>query len=126
MIVDAKETYVHLDADGKAANVPGGDAFWSLPPSDMDKFGLGWMVSEFLCSSDWGNWEMHPNGDEYVYVLEGAAEFLLETKHGIESIAINAGKAIVVPRGIWHTANVSRPTRLLHITRGAGTEHRAR
>ncbi|MEO6277202.1 hypothetical protein [Roseateles sp.] len=30
----------------------------------------------------------------------------------------------VVPRGVWHTAEVFRPSRMFFITVGAGTEHR--
>lgn len=33
------------------------------------------------------------------------------------------GSYIVVPKGRWHTAKVSGPTRMLFITPGEGTEH---
>ena len=36
-----------------------------------------------------------------------------------------AGSYVVVPRGVWHTAEPSEATRLLFITPGEGTEHRA-
>ena len=32
--------------------------------------------------------------------------------------------AVVVPRGVWHTARIRAPSRMLHITLGAGTETR--
>jgi hypothetical protein len=29
-----------------------------------------------------------------------------------------------VPKGIWHTANTTLPTKMLFVTPGAGTEHK--
>jgi len=35
------------------------------------------------------------------------------------------GDYVVVPRGTWHTAHVSVPTRMLFVTPGEGTENKA-
>jgi hypothetical protein len=40
-------------------------------------------------------------------------------------LAIADRGAVVVPRGVWHTARVHAPSRMLHVTLGAGTETRA-
>lgn len=32
--------------------------------------------------------------------------------------------AIVIPKGIWHTAKIKKPCRMLHITMGQGTQLR--
>lgn len=121
---DPSQTYVHLGADGSSAQLPGGDAFWSLPPEEMERFGSGWMISEFECSEDWSTWEMHPEGDEFVYLLSGAATLLLELDGGVHSVPLNDRAATLVPRGIWHTAKVSVPSRMFFVTRGAGTRQR--
>ena len=68
---------------------------------------------------------MHPNGDEFVYLLSGSIELLLEHDDGIRALAIADRGAVVVPRGVWHTARVHAPSRMLHVTLGAGTETRA-
>jgi uncharacterized cupin superfamily protein len=81
-------------------------------------------VTEFECEADWSNWEMHPNGDEFVYLLRGSIDLLLEQPSGIESIELRDSGAILVPRGIWHTAKVHTPSRMLHTTMGEGTESR--
>jgi mannose-6-phosphate isomerase-like protein (cupin superfamily) len=121
---DPSQTYVHLAADGASTQLPGGDAFWSLSPEEMAPYGSGWMISEFECAEDWSNWEMHPEGDEFVYLLSGAATLLLEFADGVRSVPLNDRAATVVPRGIWHTAKVSAPCRMLFVTRGAGTQQR--
>lgn len=124
MPIDPSKTYVLLSADGSAMQVPGGEAFWSRPQPELDRFGQGWLVSEFECSADWPNWEMHPHADEFVYLLSGEAIFQLELATGIASIPLSSRGAVVVPKGVWHTAKVSLPARMLFVTLGSGTQHR--
>lgn len=121
---DPEDTYVLLTADGASRTAPGGDAFWSLPPDVSAAFDDGWLISEFVCAHDWTNWEMHPDGDEFVYLLSGDLEFLLELPSGVASQRLTGRGATIVPRGTWHTAEVFAPSRLLFVTRGAGTQHR--
>lgn len=116
--------YALLDTHGGIRRVPGGDAFWGQPAEALDALGGDWLVSEFRCDTDWANWERHPAGDEFVYLLEGQVELLLELPEGVAAHHLQGGGAVVVPRGIWHTARVFGPSRMFFITRGAGTEHR--
>lgn len=104
--------------------MPGGEAFWSGPESDRERSGQSWLVSEFECSADWPNWEMHPHADEFVYLLAGEAVFQLQGEGGITDIPLKGRGAVVVPKGVWHTAKVSVPSRMLFVTLGAGTQHR--
>ena len=126
MAIDPRQTYVHLASDGAATELPGGDAFWAMPENEMDAFGRGWLVAEFAFDADWPNWEMHPDADEFVYLLSGSADLLLERPEGIQSVALRERGAVVVPRGVWHTATVHAPSRMLHVTMGSGTQHRER
>lgn len=116
--------YALLDARGGISRQAGGAEFWSQPEEAMDALGRDWLVSEFECEADWGSWEIHPHGDEFVYLLDGDIEFRLETPEGVAAQRIAGRGAVVVPRGVWHTAKVFRPSRMLFITMGAGTEHR--
>ena len=124
MLLNPQTSYVHLDADGKARQLPGGSAFWSLPESEMAVLGNGWLISEYEFASDWPTWEMHPNGDEFVYLLSGSADLLLEQPEGLTTLPLRGTAAVVVPRGVWHTAKVHAPSRMLHVTLGSGTETR--
>ena len=124
MSFDPAETYVHLTAAGSAQPIPGGERFWSLPEAELDRFDGGWLITEFECASDWTNWEMHPEGDEFVYLLSGEAVLMLEQPVGVSKVPLSGRAAVVVPRGVWHTARVSRPSRMLFVTRGRGTQHR--
>ena len=123
MPIHPQHTYVRLADNGMAQEIPG-DAFWQLPAADLEQHGQGWLIAEFEFTEDWPTWEMHPHGDEFVYLLSGAVELLLEQDSNLVTVALNGAGAVVVPRGIWHTARVLAPSRMLHVTRGAGTETR--
>jgi len=116
--------YALLHSTGRVRQQAGGPEFWGQPPEALDALGHDWLVSEFSCDADWANWEMHPEGDEFVYLLNGDVEFLLELPEGLHAERIEGRGAVVVPRGVWHTARVFRPSRMFFITRGAGTQHR--
>jgi hypothetical protein len=125
LFFDPSETYVHLTPAGRAEPVAGGERFWAMPEPELDRFNQGWLITEFECSSDWPNWEMHPDAEEFVYLLSGAAVLLLEQPDGPHEVPLSGRGAVIVPRGIWHTAKVSQPSRMLFVTMGRGTQHRA-
>lgn len=116
-----EHTYISLEPNGHARPVAGGDAFWTLPKPEMEYFGRCWLISEYEFNDDWKTWEMHPHADEYVYLLSGEIELHLDMIDGITVVNMDAGRAIVVPKGIWHTAKIKKPCRMLHVTLGAGT-----
>lgn len=120
-----ESTYALLDAQGGIRTALGGPEFWSQPPEALDALGREWLVSEFMCDTDWANWEMHPDAEEFVYLLDGDIDFVLQLP-GAEPTAqrITGRGAVVVPRGAWHTARVHRPSRMFFITMGGGTQHR--
>lgn len=84
------------------------------------------LISCYEFESDWSSWEVHPHGDEIVLLISGDVAFLLQTESG--EIRINLreqGQYIVVPKGVWHTAKTKNKSKLLFITPGQGTQHRA-
>ncbi|MFC6635429.1 cupin domain-containing protein [Microbulbifer taiwanensis] len=84
------------------------------------------LVTCYSFDRNWANWERHPNGDEIVVLLSGAATFILEMDGGRREIPLSrTGEYAIVPKGVWHTAQVQEPSRVLFITPGEGTEHRA-
>lgn len=124
MSLNPVETYVLLGTDGAAQLLPGGDQFSALPASDLAECGEGWLVSEYVFEGDWPSWEMHPHADEFVYLLSGDATLHFEQADGILIVSLHGGGAVIVPRGVWHTAKLRAPSRMLHITRGKGTQVR--
>jgi mannose-6-phosphate isomerase-like protein (cupin superfamily) len=131
--IDLLQNYLLLDPDGTTALLPGGGEFWSQlmsgKPSDPGIRRLlgsptGRLLSTVQLRATWTNWEMHPAGDELLFMLEGQATFVMELRDGLKEVVLDAGRLLVVPKGVWHTAKVGEPARMLAITAGAGTEHR--
>ncbi|WP_288379937.1 cupin domain-containing protein [uncultured Massilia sp.] len=123
MSLNPQQSYVYLAEDG-SSQCFSAETFWQQPPSELDEAPGGWLISEFAFTEDWPTWEMHPHADEFVYLLSGAVELHLEQGASVRKIALNGSGAVVVPGGVWHTAKVQAPSRMLHVTRGAGTETR--
>jgi len=49
-----------------------------------------------------GAWERHPNGDELVQVVDGAATLHLMTENGPQAHELSAGMIAIVPQNTWH------------------------
>jgi mannose-6-phosphate isomerase-like protein (cupin superfamily) len=68
--------------------------------------------------------ELHPDGDELLYLISGAVSVRLELPDGDRIVELAAGDALVVPRGTWHKITLREPGRLIHITPGPNGDHR--
>lgn len=69
-------------------------------------------------------WEMHPEADEVVAVLSGAARFVLRPETGAREetvVSLAAGSAFIVPRGRWHRVELDGPSDLMSLTLRRGT-----
>jgi mannose-6-phosphate isomerase-like protein (cupin superfamily) len=122
---DLATTYVQLDDGPAALAVEVDDRFWERIDRRSELRG-GRLVGAFHNTEDWDVWEMHPAGDEVVCLLSGAIDVVLEDERGERVVALEAGYTCIVPKGVWHSANVREPGDTLHITRGDGTQHRPR
>jgi mannose-6-phosphate isomerase-like protein (cupin superfamily) len=68
--------------------------------------------------------EMHPDGDELLYVLEGRISISGESDPE-RRLELGPGQGCIVPRGEWHTLRVLERTRFVHMTPGPHSESRA-
>ena len=69
------------------------------------------------------NGEMHPDGDEILYLIEGRISVVLETTPP-EVLELGAGDGVLVPRGVWHRVDIVEPSRLVYVTPGPNGEYR--
>lgn len=65
-------------------------------------------------------WEVHPDGDELLYVVEGAVDVTVLTDAGPVERHVATGELFVVPRGAWHRQHARERVALLFAT-AAGT-----
>ena len=120
-------TYLRLRSDASVEPLHVDDTFWQrLSTGQLGTFHNEYLVTSHTFETDWPMWEMHPNGDEIVCVLSGAVTFVLEREGGHQAIDLaEGGTYVIVPKGTWHTARTRGPSRMLFITAGEGTQHRA-
>lgn len=119
-----ENTFVALDDACGARPLPVTPDFWeALMNGCLGKFSR--MVSSYSFDRDWSAWEKHPAGEEFVCLIEGDVDLVLEQDGGETIIAMNQpGSFVLVPKDTWHTARVRKPAKMLFITPGDGTENR--
>jgi mannose-6-phosphate isomerase-like protein (cupin superfamily) len=120
--INLSETYLSLGESGKIQSIEGGDNFWSLPFDEIAKFGENWLITEFYFDEDWKTWEMHPHGEEIVYLLSGSMDLTTEKDGVLQTVELRNKGLVIIPRGTWHTAKVFEPSKMLIITHGKETE----
>jgi mannose-6-phosphate isomerase-like protein (cupin superfamily) len=114
---DLSRSVIALDNSGTASilDVPDG------PPQRVDGYTIS---APTLTRNAPHRGEMHPDGDEVLYVISGRVQVKLEESGGDRTVSVESGQSLIVPRGVWHLVVLEEPTHLLHITPGPGGEHR--
>ncbi|MDH3747025.1 MAG: hypothetical protein OER97_02365 [Gammaproteobacteria bacterium] len=118
-------TFVVTDSNFVAETIGVTDTIWADIDATYGDFKGRTLISSFAFADAWPTWEMHPAGDEFVCLLDGDVEMTLALPDGDKTVRLSeSGAFVLVPKGIWHTANPHRPTRMLFVTPGQGTENR--
>lgn len=86
----------------------------------------GRLVAIHTFTRPWDTWEMHPLGEELVVCLAGELVLHQEIDGRVHTVTLRPYEAVVNPRGVWHTADVSAEATALFVTAGMGTEIRPR
>ena len=128
--VDLAATPIHFGLGSRAVLVEG----FAWEPDVLDAYvaavagdgSEGRLVMIFEADGPWTSWERHPAGDEVVICLSGRMTVIREVDGRHDPVELEAGHAMINPRGVWHTADVAERGRFMTITPGAGTEHRPR
>jgi len=99
------------------------------PPRRIDGYTIG--VASGMRGPGPHRGEMHPDGDEFLYVVSGEMTLVLddgdEHAAGAEMIVqLAAGDAYIVPRGQWHRLEAIETSCLVHVTPGPTGGHRPR
>lgn len=69
------------------------------------------------------NGEMHPDGDEVLYLISGQVNIVFEDE-AQEDVAMQAGDGVVISRGVWHRVDIIEPSQIVYLTPGPGGEYR--
>jgi quercetin dioxygenase-like cupin family protein len=86
----------------------------SGPPERIDGMTVGFVS---VTRDAPHNGEVHPDGDEILYVLSGKLRVIGESDPSA-ALDLGPGEACIVRRGEWHRVIMLEPSQLLHITPG--------
>lgn len=117
--VDLFASALHFHPDGDVRAVE----------RQMTSSGSGaWQIATFHVETDADvhadYWEMHPEAEEAVCCLTGGIRlyFRPDRPGGAEDmVQLQAGTAVIVPRGRWHRLELEAPSDLMSITLRHGT-----
>lgn len=115
---DLAEAVIGLRRDGRADRVPQTPG---RPPTRIDGYTIGAPVFSQPAPHDG---EMHPDGDELLFLVSGRVSVLLDQENGSRAIELAAGQALIVPRGVWHRVVPHGACQLVHVTPGPRGEWR--
>ncbi len=119
--INPAETYLHLSDDGSGKPLEVGDDFWTKTIATL---GAGWLVTGAHFEGAWEHWEMHPKGEELIFLVSGRVELIVEDEEGEHAIRMEPGQLYLVRRGVWHRAVATAAADTLFVTSGEGTQHR--
>ena len=114
---DLSRHTVGLDRSGASSVQPSA----SGPPRRVDGIVVG---APHMTRNAPHNGEMHPDGDELLYLISGRVDVVIEDDGRERTVELGPGQAFVVPSGVWHRVSLREHSQLLHITPGPGGEHR--
>lgn len=120
---DLADTYIRLSDDGNAESIPVDDGFWDQI-GNRRELHEGRLMGAFRVAENPSHWEMHPAGDEILYLISGNMDVILREQNEERVIALRNSGVCIVPRGTWHRQVVHSPCEFVFITPGKGTQHR--
>jgi mannose-6-phosphate isomerase-like protein (cupin superfamily) len=117
--IDLSREVVGFDASDRRARIV--EQQPRRPPTRIDGFTVG---APELTGDAPHDGEVHPDGDELLYMVSGSVTVRLELPEGDRTVELDAGDAVVVPQGVWHRVTLRTPGRLIHITPGPKGDYR--
>ncbi len=87
---------------------------------ELQKFDSGGTGAFWSEAGGQSPWEMHPECDELLHIIEGRIEIeiLPNEPEGNETFILTAGSFIVVPRGCWHRQKILERVKQYYVTPG--------
>ncbi len=98
------------------------DSLGEMEFRELAKFNQGGLGVFWSSGGGPSPWEMHPDDDELLHILEGVVDVEVLTDGGPVTTSVRAGSGFVVPRGHWHRQTLHGKVKELYLTPGR-SEH---
>ncbi|MEM0909605.1 MAG: cupin domain-containing protein [Pseudomonadota bacterium] len=113
-------TAVYARATGTMQQQPITEDFWE---ESVKQLNSGYLITLHTIKESWHHWERHSAGDEFIFVLSGNMDLLIQNDSTTRNRLSKGGFALL-KRGAWHTVEVANPVEALFVTWGQSTEYR--
>lgn len=120
----ALDRLVLLDADGGASSLLRSPDAWRSVNRSVRGRVIGFSRPQVAEDLHPDKWEMHPAGDEFLHLIAGELEVVLDRPGEGARLTLTQGEAVVVPCGVWHRLLLRQPSALMFVTPGGGTRMR--
>jgi mannose-6-phosphate isomerase-like protein (cupin superfamily) len=114
--------FVHLENNGNLISLLIDEKFWS-EGSSQSYFQSGRLMGVLNIDPGPSHWEVHPDGDELLYLLSGSMDVVIELEGKNKVITLVSLSSCIVPQETWHQTIAREPCSLLFITPVKGTQH---
>ena len=119
---DIDTTRLILGPDAHATLKPVTPTFYQELDAEFGSFAGHLVIAQHEFTDPWLTWEVHPKGDEFVFLISGDIDFVLWIDGAEQVVRVNQpGSFVVVPKAVWHTARPRTSTKMLFVTPGDGT-----
>jgi mannose-6-phosphate isomerase-like protein (cupin superfamily) len=122
--LDLRQTHLHFADGHEIERYQVGPQFWADLKSKKLRLSGRLVGCVHLKEGPLDHWERHQKGDEFLLLMSGRCTIVLDEPEGRHDIALEAGEAFVVPKGVWHTFQVAVAGDLVFATPADGTDHR--
>ena len=105
--------YQVFNADKQVSKLP------EMEFATQASFGTGHIGVFWSEAGGPGPWEMHPNSEELLHVIEGCAEIEIlpsDPSQPSDLVRLEAGAYLVVPKGLWHRHNMLSRTKEMYLS----------
>jgi mannose-6-phosphate isomerase-like protein (cupin superfamily) len=113
--------FVHLENNGNINGLLVNEKFWSKGSTHLQS---GRLMGVMNLDAGPSHWEVHPDGDELLYLLSGSMDVVLESDGKNSAITLTGSSSCIVPKNTWHQTIANGPCTLLFITPSKDTHHR--
>jgi mannose-6-phosphate isomerase-like protein (cupin superfamily) len=120
---ELENKFVHLEDNGNMVSHLVDEKFWS-ERSSRGYFQSGRLMEVLNLDTGPSHWEVHPGGDELLYLLRGSMDVVIKLEAENKVITLAGGSSCIVPKETWHQTIAREPCSLLFITPSKGTQHR--
>ncbi|TQV85627.1 hypothetical protein FKG94_01910 [Exilibacterium tricleocarpae] len=121
-VVNPNENLVQILRDGSMDTLSRSEEVWKNADAYDRSHLVGCLQAKKPEDLHEASWEMHPDGDELLYLVSGSTKIYFDLPGGDHEVFLASESFCVVPQAVWHRFQWLMPVTLLFVTPVVGTQ----